>query len=327
MHFQVDNLHAEGLQLRTSLSNKHLLVGSLLEHAQLLLPGIGAVTIHLVLCHASRQANHLIFGCRFHARSKQIVEMLAQYAILGGEDLPPQLSQRKALLKAAGLTTRALAKPCTIKVAETPQEFAQILQVRLAAYQAAAKTPRGATTAMMQDEYDDSSILYCAKHGADVIATMRVNLCKHGGQTLPFEKYFGSCESLGIARHTSCEISKLAILPEFQGSDLFVGFVKVTVQILVQLALDDLFCVATNKLSPLYQKIGGERLGTPVRHPVLRHEGLTLHRIKTVSLVTGSHMDFDVWKKISAEALSHLTYHGFLSSVDIQAQTPVALHR
>jgi hypothetical protein len=212
------------------------------------------------------------------------------------------------------LTTRSLAKPCTIKVVETCQELEQILKVRFAAYKTAAKTPSDATSEMMEDEYDASSIIYCAKYGPDVIATMRVNLSKSDGQKLPFETYFGSCESLGIARHHSCEISRLAILPEFQGSDLFIGFVKVTVQMLVKLRLDTMFCVATNKLAPMYQCIGAERMSEPVRHPVLVDESLNLYRIKTSSFLTGSHMEFDVWKKIAAEAINHLIYNGFLTS-------------
>jgi len=314
VNFQVENFNVDGLQLRTSLCNKHIIVGCRLENCQLLLPGIGTLTVNLVIGNAFSKDKHLVFGCLFQSINKQALEMLAQYAIIGGDNLPPYLSQRKELLRAAGLTTRSLAKPCTIKVVETCQELEQILKVRFAAYKTAAKTPPGATSEMMEDEYDASSIIYCAKYGLDVIATMRVNLSKSDGQKLPFETYFGSCESLGIARHHSCEISRLAILPEFQGSDLFIGFVKVTVQMLVKLRLDTMFCVATNKLAPMYQRIGAERMSEPVRHPVLVDESLNLYGIKTSSFLTGSHMEFDVWKKIAAEAINHLIYHGFLTS-------------
>ena len=321
INFQVENFSADGLQLRTSLSNKHIIVGSRLEDCQLLLPGIGALTVHLVVCNAFSKDKRLVFGCLFQSINKLTLEMLAQYAILGGDDLPPHSSQRKELLRAAGLTTRSLLKPCTIKVAETRQELEQILEVRFVTYKAAAKTPPGATSAMMQDKYDASSIIYCAKYGPDVIATMRVNICKDDGQEFPFETYFGSCESLGILRNKCCEISRLGVLPEFQGSDLFIGFVKVSVQMLVKLGLDEMFCVATNKLSPMYQKIGAERVSDPVRHPVLDNEFLTLHRIKTASFLTGSNMKFEIWKKISEEAISHLIYHGFLRSADTPERT------
>jgi len=228
--------------------------------------------------------------------------------------LPPHLSQRKELLRAAGLITRSLSKPCTIKVVETCQELEQILNVRFLAYKAVAKTPAGATSDMMADEYDASSIIYCAKYGPAVIATMRANISKDKGQKFPFETYFGSCESLGMSRHNACEISRLAILPEFQGSDLFIGFVKVTMQMLVKLQLDIMFCVATNKLALMYQRIGAQRVSEPVRHPVLIDECLNLYRIETSSFLTGLNMEFDIWKKISDETISYLTYHGFLGS-------------
>jgi hypothetical protein len=314
VNFQVENFNVDGLQLRTSLCNKHIIVGSMLENSQLLLPGIGVLTVNLVICNASLKDKHLIFGCLFQSIDKQALEMLAQYAIIGGDNLPPHLRQRKELLKAAGLTTRSLSKPCTIKVVETCQELEQILDVRFVSYKAAAKIPPGATREIMEDEYDASSIIYCAKYGPDVIATMRANTSKSDRQKFPFEKYFGSCESLGISRHNSCEISRLAILPEFQGSDLFIGFVKVTVQMLVKLCLDTMFCIATNKLAPMYQRIGAERMSDPVQHPILIDESLNLYRIKTSSFLTGSNMEFEVWKKISEEAISHLIYHGFLRS-------------
>ncbi|HEY1247408.1 MAG TPA: hypothetical protein VGE97_00330 [Nitrososphaera sp.] len=314
VNFQVENFNVDGLQLRTSLCNKHIIVGSTLENSQLLLPGIGVLTVDLVICNAFSKDKHLIFGCHFQSINKQALEMLAQYAIIGGENLPAHLSQRKALLKAAGLTTRSLSKPCTIKVVETRQELEQILDVRFAAYKAAAKTPPDATSEMMEDEYDTLSIIYCAKYGPDVIATMRANISKNEGQKFPFETYFGSCKSLEISRFTSCEISRLAILPEFQGSDLFIGFGKVIVQMLVKLCLDTMFCVTTNKLSPMYQRVGAERVAAPVRHPILANEFLNLYRIKTSSLLTGSNIEFEVWRKISEEAISHLTYYGFLKA-------------
>jgi hypothetical protein len=312
VHFQVEDLHANGLQLRTSLSNKHIMVGSRLDNCQLLLPGIGTVTVHLVVCHVAAKGQHLVFGCLFQAANKSVIEMLAQYAIIGGDNLPLHMSQRKECLRAAGLTTRALTKPCTIKVAETRQELEQILEVRFAAYKAAAKTPPDATSDMMEDEYDASAIIYCAKYGPDVIATTRANVCQNDGQRFPFEHYFGSCESLGLARHQACEFSRLAVLPAFQGSDLFIGFIKVIVQMLVKLGLDTMFFTATNKLSPMYQRIGGERISPSIPHPVLEDECLTLHRIKTSTLLTGANMEVQVWKKIAEEAMDHLTYYGFL---------------
>src|SRR5262249_12757913 len=167
VNFQVENFNVDGLQLRTSLCNKHIIVGSILENCQLLLPGIGILTVKLVICNAFSQDKHLVFGCYFQSINKRALEMLCQYAILGGDNLPLHLSQRKELLRAAGLTTRSLSKPCTIKVVETCQELEQTLHVRFVAYKAAAKIPADATSEMMEDEYDASSIIYCAKYGSD----------------------------------------------------------------------------------------------------------------------------------------------------------------
>ena len=73
-----------------------------------------------------------------------------------------------------------------------------------------------------------------------------------------------------------------------------------------------MFCVATSKLAAMYQRIGAERMSEPVLHPVLIDESFSLYRIKTSSLLTGSNIAFEVWKKISEEAINHLIYHGFL---------------
>src|ERR1041384_5122211 len=50
VNFQVENFNVDGLQLRTSLCNKHIIVGSILENCQLLLPGIGILTVNLSVC-------------------------------------------------------------------------------------------------------------------------------------------------------------------------------------------------------------------------------------------------------------------------------------
>jgi hypothetical protein len=82
LNFQVENFNADGLQLRTSLCNKHIIVGSMLENCQLLLPGIGILMTDIVICNAFSKDNHLIFGCIFQSINKPALEMLAQYAII-----------------------------------------------------------------------------------------------------------------------------------------------------------------------------------------------------------------------------------------------------
>src|SRR5262249_40543001 len=159
------------------------------------LPGTGVIKVNIVICNAFSKNKQLVFGCLFQLIDKQALEMLAQYVIIGGDNLPSHHSQRKKILSAAGLRIRAISKTCTIKLDEAHQELEQILEVRFIAYKAAAKTPPSATSDLMEDEYDASSIIYCAKYGPDVIATMRVNLSTSDGQTFPFEQYFGSCES------------------------------------------------------------------------------------------------------------------------------------
>jgi hypothetical protein len=78
----VENFNVDGLQLKTSLCNKHIIVGSVLENCQLLLPGIGVATINLGIRNAFSKDKHLIFGCLFQSIDKQTLEMLAQYAII-----------------------------------------------------------------------------------------------------------------------------------------------------------------------------------------------------------------------------------------------------
>ncbi len=324
LHFEVVNMHAEGVQLRTSLSNKHLLVGSRIEHCQLLLPGIGTVTVHLVLCYAAVDGPYLVFGGRFHGLTKAVLEQLAQYAILGGDEGSLALSQRHTLLRTAGFTTRALTKPCTIHLVETPRDFAQVLEVRLTAYQAAAKTLPGTTSAMMRDAYDPSALIYCAKYGRDVLATMRLNLSPTADHPLPFEQSFGPCEALGLARTQVCEISRLAILPDFQRSDLFLGFATVTLQLLVHLGLEAVVCMATPKLVPMYQKLGAIQLASPVRHPVVAHECLHLLRINTSTLLTGTPMDCPLWPSMAGNTLRALLEQGFVQATDLPEALPLA---
>ena len=143
------------------------------------------------------------------------------------------------------------------------------------------KTPPDATSEMMEDEYDASSLIYCAKYGPDVIATMRANISKSDGQKFPFEKYFGSCESLGISRHNSCEISRLAILPEFQGSDLFIGFVKVTSADVSKAGPGYyVLCCYQQALTHVPAYWCRKDIQSPVRHPVLTDESLSLYQNK-----------------------------------------------
>jgi hypothetical protein len=317
IHFKVENFNASGMLLSTSLRNKFLLPGSKLEAAQLIIPGLEIFIISFQVRHTSVESGRLMLGIQFLKVDKRILESLAQYSMSGTKREQPGEIKALEKLSLSGLPSRKIGRGFTICVVSSADEYADVLKIRLEAYRAAGKATQ-MLPEEMADEFDERSIILCAKAGKQIVGTVRL-VYSDGNQPFPFEEYFAFPKSVVSKREDIYEVSRLAIDPSFQGTDLVLEIFKAVARE-VTISKVSAFCLATQALRSLYLRLGANKITGEVNHPVLPNETLALFELRTEEFLEGKKMRVMAWDMVAKEVFSDLVYLGFRKKIGFSAR-------
>lgn len=325
LHLTVIDFNSTGLLASTSLTNKHLLAGMSLDGAQILLPGLEIMSFKGLVRHTRISSQRLFLGIRFVDPSSLFVETLAQFALYGGVPTFSAHGARLEALKSSGFTTRKIAKSVKIEIVQSPQDYLDVLDVRFQAYKAAQKVDPNSTKENMADEFDDSSVIYCAKINGVVVGTFRLNFSHKVGEQFPFEGYFPFSSAIPVARSEVFEVSRLAILPEFQKTDLLLTLFRAVARDGAK-AKKYLVMLATKSLRGMYFKLGSEQISAEVPHPMIENESLALLKLSTEDYIAGRKIRGLSWDIIVKDVAEHLSSFGFIERQGFNPRVFVLKH-
>jgi GNAT superfamily N-acetyltransferase len=229
-------------------------------------------------------------------------------------DLPETLSEE---LRQAIKNVKKFAGHIRVRRISSDNDLESVLKIRLRAYQKANKVDSSLSWQDMQDEYDKNSIIFAAYVGNTIAATVRF-VFRKADRKLPLEKYFEIEPLLGkIGNNETCiEISRFAVDPHFQGTDLMVAILRQVAVELVAKKIGISLCMATNDLAPYYEVIGAKKISGPIRHPVLDSEVLTLFKFDNDAVLTGNISPVG-WYFVIKPAIQFLFKHGMAKKVGI----------
>jgi hypothetical protein len=310
LHFRVTNISINGFEIATSLTNRHLIPGLQLTDAQLLLPGIGLLPIHLLLKRANTKNNELYFGTKFHNPSKQLLESIAQFCLFGVSLLHSDSHIRQ--LNIAKFPTKKLIKGVKFGLVEQDSEYEKVLEVRYKAYKAANKLDEKATSQDMADPHDTNAFIMYARIGEEFVATARMNRSLGVDDPFSFEKLFPQIQLTPQLRSGAFELTKIAILPENQGTDLLIGLFRFLGEVAFRNQVRNLFGYATSSLEPLYLRLGGKRISDTIAHPVQKNETLRVIVMDLQGALRAKNMSVMTWEVIVKDIVSNLIAVGFI---------------
>jgi hypothetical protein len=296
--FRVSNLSAGGCCLTTSLSNKLLMPGVALADAQLILPGVGVHTATLKLIRCRVDGGSLLINASFESPGKPLLDALSAFALFGVES-GEELSQ----------LSRGIGQGVKIGPISTPEEFDQTLAVRYAAYRAADKLAPDASAETMRDIYDAEGVIFNAVADGRVMATVRLVL-PSSAKGFPFQQYLPADVIPGELQNRVCEITRLAILPEWQGSDLLLHLFRKVFEYVGRTELLGGICLATDSLLPIYLRLGAKVLARNVKHPVTG-ETMNLLLIRKDEFIRGDRMAALCWDAVAGGVAGFLAKHDF----------------
>lgn len=313
-HFNMLNFTSEGFQLDTSLSNKHLLVGMEINDATLLLPGVDVAQVSFKIMNMRRSSGRIRLGCKFIKPDTSLVEKLARFGLFA--TLPPNQSgimdKFEAVKNAIG-PIRKLRSAVRIELVSTPADYAKVLQVRFKSYKEANKLDENATVEDMADEFDQRSILLAAKIDSAIVATVRLVAAEETGQTFPFESYLDFEKlKLNLERPSYFEVSRLAVDPDFQGTDVLISIFKEISKNAVVNARS-LLCIAAKSLRQNYERIGFRTISKEMPHKVLKNETMAIMHANTNEFIQGKNVAAITYDMIVYDVLSNMHFAGIVS--------------
>jgi hypothetical protein len=314
LHFELINITSNGFAIKSSLSNKHLIPGQTIRDAKMHLPIVGIVNLNFEVKRISMRDNHLIIGAAFIDTHESDLEKIAQFCLFGtAPEIKDSSSKAKLLtIKENIFNLRDLGRGISVEIVNNETDYSGVLEVRFNAYKKANKLSKNISSSKdFADTYDKHSIIIIAKIGSDVVGTVRMVFCDKNEQRFPFEEFLNEKNFLQNERANYFEVSRLAIDPSLQRSDILMKLFKEVARLTIVNRKTTL-CFSTRILRPMYQKIGFTVISTETPHPTIERETLALMKIESDDFIYGSKMKKEIWEKFSKEVVQNLEYGGLL---------------
>ncbi len=272
--FRVQNISESGLLLVSSLTNKHLLPGLVLKACEMSIPGQKSIQIDLFIANTRRSEVPGMFdiGVSVESNRDEYISLARRYitALSPSDDSEKIHSKNEPVV-----LTKSIKSALTYRAVTTESEYEQVLKLRYLAYSAHGKVKQGSTWKEQGEGLRNEGTLIAGFLGSKMICTAELRF-KDG--TIPFRlsKYVENVEKLAAISDKTVEINKLALHPKAQGSDLIVGIMQKIHGILVTKGGYDVLIAATDKLAPLYFRIGFKKSGLECPHPYLADQKLNV---------------------------------------------------
>lgn len=310
LFFRVLDLSQGGLRLATSLSNRHLLPGMRISGGELVLPTVGTVAIDFRVKAVEALEREIRLGIELLNPPKETRVLLAAYLFQHGREEGG--SGLRVIREELQVDPRDLGRFFRLYSIATKEEYEEVLRIRHQAFLFAKKIAPETSPAELADEYDKNSVILVARAGGRTVGTVRLANSKNGSP-LPLERYFKLPPDLEEQRGRLSEISKLAILPDFQGSDLVIKFFQEIARMVIANEKVGV-CLSTDELKPMYLSLGARQTGLRAPHYSLPGEYLNLLILLPEDFVAGRGMYGLTWKKVAQRTLDNLRRHGFIGS-------------
>jgi len=291
--FQVLEISESGMLLSTSLTNRHLMTGMKLEQCSVSTPGKSVdngvvLTIRNTRFGPDKNTHGFLVGVAISKCTAEYAELIRGYlsafsAGVSGSGGHPGVQEREEsrieTLSRSGFIGKKLKEKLSYKVITTEKEYDDLLKLRFKGYGHQGKIKEGTTWKDQGEALAAEGSLVCAYLGGEMIASMEFRFLE---TSKDFEKLRANrlVDIEKVAREMELEkvveINKLVIHPKAQGSDVVVGLIQKVHAILVARGGFDILILATEKLTPLYRRIGFSTTGVSCAHPTIADTNLNL---------------------------------------------------
>ena len=298
LYCKVLDVSQTGLLLSTSLTNNHLLPGMTFEAAELTLPGEQPLTVNLVIQNTREATPEGFFhlGVRLTSHPQDYQKLLAGYLSAMSPTFWRHADDASSKQDHA-IRGKRLKQGLTYRVVRTEDEYREVLRLRHQGYGAKGKLGQRATIASQGEGLSQEGMIIGAYLAGTLVAAMEVRFWD-AQQPFRILDIIPRDKLKAVNLHETVEINRLVVHPQVQGTDIVIGMIQKIHAIVMVHGGKDILLVATNKLKPLYRKLGCIDLGVQAPHPVLENEQLNAMLFQRASFLDGSFLHPSTWTQI-----------------------------
>jgi predicted GNAT family N-acyltransferase len=264
IHFRVREVGSNGFQLLTSLRNK-LMVPGMLLNATIDFPTLGKVEVpcRIVYCRPVSERNKecMVLGVKAEGMPTYGRKILGQYLLQFG----PSTTVKS--LRDAGLIVESGAKAMEFGFVRTTEDYQQVLELRAAAYGGAGKLGREMRPDELSDSFDTKARIVVGRYRGRVVASMRM-MFPNDGDALEHEQ-FVTLPPDAAQRSTCVEVTRVCTSPEYRGTDLLLGLFRHGGLAALEAGRSFVLGSSDAKLLRFYLGMGFKDLGVRYVHPLL----------------------------------------------------------
>lgn len=294
LHFYVEDIGVNGLKMVGSLSNRHILKGAVLKGVHLFLPCVGLVQLDLEVAWVAQEDQKLAWGVTFLNVPKETTRDILQFILFSSYRKIQNRDELLQFLKMSEFQIKAFKKALRVRAINSETDRDQMKQLRWIAYEKAGKIAPGSSVETMIDSYDRYSTSFGVFLGQIMVGTFRFTPSTGPKEPFPFEAYISAKEVPTFERKGYCEVSKLAILPEIQNSDVLLSMFSVVARETV-VSQCDIYLMATDQIKTHYLRLGATPMGKSVPHPVQIGEQLSLFKMGRLGSISGARSSGLTW--------------------------------
>jgi class 3 adenylate cyclase len=309
--FHVVDVSLHGMLITTSMTNKHLFPGMTLRGAKLRFPDQDAVDVELFIenTRPSELATMFYLGVSVKNPSVRFQEGVRNYLAILAPVLSNSDSRDEGKWKPKQIRGGLSYKVISIG---DQVEYEKLLKLRFLAYKSHDKVKEGTDWSGQATDQDSQGIIICAYLGGQMVASLELLF----GSENPDFRMFRYAPGLIVPEldvADTVEINKLVIHPGLQGSDAVVGMFQKCHGILVAKGGRDVVVSATDKLTPLYLRLGFIKLSQKISHPYLPDQPLNLLLLKKDVYLQGKFLSPGTWAFVYHATHEHMERLGLTS--------------
>ncbi|RZK35260.1 MAG: GNAT family N-acetyltransferase [Hymenobacter sp.] len=269
--FQVRDVSSQGLQLSSSLRNKYIFEGMLLE-TNIHFPATASIKIDLKIVrlevYEEKGRPFVRIGTSFVSLSDKARRVLGQY-LLRFAKLSSQRATPESLRK-EGFVVKTISDAIEFDYVRSEKEYQEVLQLRYRAYVDAGRMEASHTVDDMSDDYDRTSRIVIGRHRGRIVATMRLVFPKIGDrfeqqQYTVFPPNFPKpCDSV--------EASRASTDKAYRHTDLLMMLMRYANVIAVQSGRTYSVCCAHEDVAKIYLRWAYRDTGIRIQHGKFKKE-------------------------------------------------------
>src|SRR5690606_5659951 len=197
-----------------------------------------------------------------------------------------------------------LNKAVDFRFVRSREDYEQVLELRRKAYVVEGKASPGAELYDMATEYDTMSRICMVTYNGKVVASAAVIF--HAVDSKTEQELFVEWSDKYPSREDLIEVNRVCTDPDFRGSDLLYCLFRFIAIVSIQSGRNYCVICATDKLVPLYGKLGFVSTKKSYLHPSLGNQRHTMLIGNIVKGITGEGVNPIAWNLVYSDVTSFL---------------------